>query len=131
MWNLSPTGEYEKRVKKWPKKHQRELIAVHNNLDTFFGALLHGAKLEQIKFGFMHAEPRGVIALDQKGGGAGLKETRLYIFPDPVAEIVHVITLGDKGTQKADIQYASEFVDSLRQGKLEEQIKEESDKHGS
>ena len=113
MWTLQTEAEYEKRVEKWPKKHRRELAATLDNLDTFFKALQHGAKLEQIKFGFMHREPRGVIAIDQKGGGQGLKETRLYTYPNRPAEIIHVVTIGDKSSQESDIRYTREFVDSL------------------
>lgn len=117
MWKLQPEAEYENRVKQWPKKHRREYVAVHDNLDTFLTALNRGAKLEQVKFGFIHPEPRGVLAIDQKGGGVGLKETRLYTYPHRRSQIVHLITFGDKSTQKADIAYASEFVEGLIQGK--------------
>ena len=117
MWKAQPEAEYERRAKKWPKKHQREFVAMHDNLDTFLGALNRGAKLGQFTFGFIHPEPRGVLAIDQKGGGAGLKESRLYTYPNDTSQIVHLITLGDKSTQKADIQYASEFVDDLLRGK--------------
>jgi hypothetical protein len=86
---------------------------VHDNLDTLMNALNQGAKLEQTKFGFMHYEPRGIIAIDQKRGGGGLKETRLYTYPAKTTQIMHVITIGDKSTQKADIRYSCEFVDSL------------------
>jgi hypothetical protein len=115
MWSLKPEAEFGKRATKWPKKHHRELLAVYDNLDTFATALRSGAKLEQIKFGFMHSEPRGIIAIDQKGGGAGLKETRLYLYPNKSSQVVHLITLGDKSTQKADIQYACDFVGDLLQ----------------
>jgi putative component of toxin-antitoxin plasmid stabilization module len=113
MWALQAEAEYEKRVGKWPKKHRREFGAMHDNLDTFLKALQRGAKLEQIRFGFLHPEPRGVLAIDQKGGGAGLKETRLYTYPNKTAQLVHVITIGDKSTQEADIKYSCEFVDNL------------------
>jgi len=46
MWTLQPEVEYERRVKKWPKKHRRELASVYDNLDTFLKALQAGAKLE-------------------------------------------------------------------------------------
>jgi putative component of toxin-antitoxin plasmid stabilization module len=115
MWKLQPETDYERRAKNWPKKHQREFVAVHDNLDTLLKALNSGAKLEQIKFGFMHPEPRGVIAIDQKGGGRGLKETRLYTYLNRASQLVHLITLGDKNTQSADIRYTSEFVASLTQ----------------
>jgi hypothetical protein len=113
MWILQPESEYKKQAGKWPPKHQREYGAVHNNLDTFLKALQLGAKLEQVKFGFVHREPRGIVAIDQKGGGQGLKETRLYIYPNKAAQIIHVVTIGDKSSQKADIKYTCEFVDSL------------------
>ncbi len=80
---------------------------------AFFLALNQGAKLEQIKFGFIHSEPRGVLAIDQKGGGAGLKQTRLYTYPHRASQLVHLVTIGDKDSPKADIKYASEFVHRL------------------
>jgi hypothetical protein len=113
MWQVQPEAEYEKRARKWPKKHQREFVATHDNLDTYLTALNCGAQIEQIKFGFMHSEPRGVVAIDQKGGGVGLKETRLYTYPNKSRQVVHLITIGDKSTQKTDIQYSSEFVAGL------------------
>ena len=115
MWKTQPDDEYIKRVRKWPKKHRRELLAVHNNLDTFLGALNRGAKVEHARFGFVHAEPRGVLAIDQKGGGSSLKQSRLYIYADTKTQLVHLVTLGDKSSQEADIEYASEFVDRLSQ----------------
>jgi putative component of toxin-antitoxin plasmid stabilization module len=113
MWKLQPEAEYEKRVRKWPNKYRRELKAMHDNLDTVFGALNQGAKLEHVNFGFIHREPRGVLGIDQKGGGAGLKQTRLYVYADTATEIVHLVTIGDKNTQQADIKHATEFVDAL------------------
>ena len=116
MWKLQPEYDYEKRVKKWPKKHRRELQAMHDNLDTFVGALNAGAPVEQVKFGFIHAEPKGIKAIDQRGAGAGVKQTRLYIFPDMRTRIVHLIVVGDKNSQRADIKRATEFVDGLSSG---------------
>jgi putative component of toxin-antitoxin plasmid stabilization module len=113
MWKVQPETEYEKRAGKWPKKHQREFVAVHTNLRTYLRALNSGAKVEQTRYGFMHSEPRGVVAIDQKGGGVGLKETRLYVYVNKSLEIIHLITIGDKSTQRVDIQYACEFVRRL------------------
>jgi hypothetical protein len=113
MWISHAEAEYEKRARGWPKKHIREFVAVHDNLETLLLALNQGARIGHFKLGFMHPEPRGVIAIDQKGGGAGLKETRLYTYPMIPTQVIHLITLGDKSTQKADIEYASKFVDEL------------------
>ena len=112
MWRLQPTAEYEKGVKKWPKKHRRELVAMLNNLDTFLRALNAGAPAE-VKFGFIHPEPYGALAIDQKGGGSGLKQTRLYTYPQKSEEILHLIIVGDKSSQKSDIEFCSQFVKRL------------------
>ncbi len=87
-------------------------MAMHDNLDTFFTALNRGTPLENsVRFGFVHAEPKGIKAIDQKG--AGVKQTRLYILPNNTTKIIHLITVGDKNSQKADVRYASDFVDNL------------------
>ena len=65
MWTLQPEAEYEKAVRKWPPKHNRELVAVLDN------------------------------------------------YPDQTTQIIHVITIGDKNSQKADIKYSREFADDL------------------
>lgn len=72
----------------------------------------------QIKHGFMHDEGQGAIAIDQKGGGKNLAQTRLYIFPDTEAEILHLITIGDKRSQKKDdVPVCRYFVNEHRKRK--------------
>ncbi len=114
MWALDPRDEYERRLKKWPKKHKRELAAMLHNLDTFLKALQGGQKPAAAKFGFIHPEPCGALAVDQKGAGSGVKECRLYIYPDEVHECVRLMTLGDKDSQPEDIQTCKNFVEALR-----------------
>ena len=79
---LQNTDEYERRQKQYQKKHPRELMAVLDNLDTYHKTLNSGVKPKQAIFGFIHAEPLDVVAIDQKGGGAKLAQTRLYVYPD-------------------------------------------------
>lgn len=114
MWTLAePTDEYKRRFTRFDKKKRRQSLATLANLDTLIKALIDGLKLEQVvTFGFVHTEPKGVLAVDQKGG-AKLAETRLYIYPDKRTEIVHLLTLGDKRTQKGDIEFCSDYVESL------------------
>lgn len=114
MWSIVPLEPYEARRRKWPKKYKRELLAVHNNLDTFFTALVNGQRPADARFGFIHPEPMGVLAIDQKGGGASMKETRLYVYPDTRTESLYLITLGDKDSQSADIDQCSEFIKEVR-----------------
>jgi hypothetical protein len=114
MWKLAPTDEYQRRHKRYVKDNPRELQAVLDNLDTYFKSLEAGVKPLQISHGFMHNEPLGVVAIDQKGGGKSLAQTRLYVYPEPETETLFVITLGDKRSQKADIATCRDFVTELR-----------------
>ena len=114
MWELSPTSEYEKRRRRWPKKHRQEFLNMLDNLDALHKALNEGAKPGSFWFGFLHNEPCGVWAIDQKGRGSGLKQSRLYIYPDEHNKTLYLITLGDKRSQSADVTFAKQFVLNLR-----------------
>jgi hypothetical protein len=113
MWKIKATDEYQRRLKRYAKNHPRELAAVLDNLDTYFKTLLSGTKPKQAVFGFVHAEPRDVIAIDQKGGGPSLAQTRLYAYPDLSREVLWLITLGDKRSQGSDIAICKDFVARL------------------
>lgn len=86
--------------------------SVSDNLDTFQKALRAGARVQDVKFGFLHKEPMGIRAVVQTGP-RNLKPTRLYIYPDEGRKVIYTITLGDKNTQQEDIQFSKEFVSSL------------------
>ena len=112
MWSLEPTDDYQRALKWYAKKRRPEMVAVLSNLDDFWEALKAGAKPQQIRAGCIHPEPGGVLAFDQKGGGGQLRETRLYVYPDESCKTLHLITIGDKSTQAADIKLAKDFVAS-------------------
>jgi hypothetical protein len=114
MWELEPSEEYERRAKRYAKKQPRELIAVLANLQTIRDALDEGADPRRLPYGFLHIEPRGVLAIDQKGGGRDLAQTRLYLFLDATAEVIHLLTLGDKRSQPDDIRSCNQYVADLR-----------------
>jgi hypothetical protein len=115
MWTLAEaTEDYLRRQKRYEKKKRKQLMAVLDNLDTFMKALNDGLTLEQVAtFGFVHPEPHGVLAIDQKGGGK-LAQTRLYIYPDKESLMAYRVTLGDKGSQQEDIQTCNRFVEQVR-----------------
>ncbi len=112
MWQVAETDEYERRHKRYRKKHPRELAAVLDNLDTYFRSLAAGVCPKQVKHGFMHNELHGVIAIDQKGGGVNLAQTRLYIYPE--RDTLYLITMGDKQSQQDDLAICREFVSAIR-----------------
>lgn len=113
MYDLRPTVEYEKLLRKWPKKHRRELLAMLHNLSTVHQTLNTGVPPLRLCFGFLHHEPLNIKAVDQKGGGAGLKECRLYFFADEGTKTLHLLTIGDKSSQSEDIDNCKHFVGSL------------------
>ncbi len=69
----------------------------------------------------------GVVAIDQKGGGKALMQTRLYVYPETDFRLLHKITLGDKSTQKDDIAVCRDYVQALK--KLRENEKQRTQKH--
>jgi hypothetical protein len=56
----------------------------------------------------------GVVAVDQKGGGPNLQETRLYTFADEVRNVLYLITIGNKSEQPSDIEFSKDFVKSIQ-----------------
>ena len=119
MWQLVPHDDFQKRQKDFRKKYRREFKNALDNLDTLHKALKAGAKPQQVQRGFIRPEPHGVLAITESGPGKHLKATRLYVFPDESTRLLHVITIGDKASQLADIRTCNAFVDGLRQRKCE------------
>jgi hypothetical protein len=115
MWTLQVTSEWERQLKYFTKKQPRELEAALDNLDTFHKALANGARLQDARFGFIHAEPMGVLAVDQKGGGPNLAQIRLYLYPDEERRVLVLLTAGNKKSQKSDIAFCKNSVRQLRQ----------------
>lgn len=109
MWTIETSTKWERDFKHYEKKHPRELAAVLR-----YHELLNAAKNPlAVQAGFLHPEPLGVVAIDQKGGGSGLQETRLYTFAQDDRQILWIITLGNKQSQPGDIRRAKEFVTHL------------------
>jgi hypothetical protein len=96
------------------KKHPNETIAMMNNLDTYVRALKAGVKPVMIQAGFIHKEPHGVIAIDQKGTHGSPRQTRLYVYAFEEKNTLYLITIGDKNSQKRDVEDCRNFMKSLR-----------------
>lgn len=116
MWQLEPTDQYERDLKWYLKKRPGELAAVLNNLQRYLNQLNAAPNSKAIMAGYLHPEQSGVIAVDQKGGGGNLQETRLYTFADDENKVLHLITIGNKDTQHDDVQQSSGFVKALKSG---------------
>jgi putative component of toxin-antitoxin plasmid stabilization module len=114
MWTYSQTSDWIRRQKHFQKKRARKLIAALNNLDAFFKTLEKRVKPREAKFGFVHPEPLGVFAIDQKGGGQSLAQLRAYVDQDEDEEILHLLTIGDKTSQQDDIPTCKQYVAQIR-----------------
>src|SRR4051812_1787662 len=103
MWTIKQSDVYERQLKWYLKKHPRETKVVHDNFDTFLGALNAGSHSRNVKAGYVHPEPGGVLAITERGAGKNAIPLRLYLYPDDEKETLYLITLGDKKSQNDDI----------------------------
>jgi len=91
------------------------MSAVLRNLERYLSQLKNAPNSQVVAAGFLHKEPMGIRAIDQKGRGRNLQETRLCTYADDAKQVVYLITMGNKDTQADDIALSKEFVNELRQ----------------
>lgn len=115
-WKIEPTEQFKRDHRRYEKKHPEELKAILNNLDTYVRALKECGFPILVKAGFIHKEPMGIKALDQKCGGIRrkMRETRLYIYPNIDDKTLVLLSIGDKRTQSRDIEQCKKTVRELR-----------------
>ncbi len=109
-WQIEPTTQWNKDSKWYQKKRPHELAALLRNLARYHELLDSASNSRVVQAGFLHHEPSGVVALDQKGGGAHLQETRLYTYADENLRVLYLITIGNKNEQSSDIELSKKFV---------------------
>src|SRR5437879_3421061 len=105
MWTVKVSDEYERRLKRYGKNRPQETKFTLGNLELFLSALNAGASSRNVRVGFVHAEPGGVLAITERGAGKNAVPLRLYVYPDDANQTLYVITLGDKRSQDDDIQF--------------------------
>ena len=114
MWRMQIAPEFERSKKHYDKKRPAELAAVLRNLARLLEQLNALPHCRAAQAGFLHHEPAGIWALDQKGPSrTKLQETRLYVFPEEESKALHIITVGNKNSQAADLRCAVDYVRSL------------------
>lgn len=114
MWQIEPTTQWQKDARFYEKKRPNELAAVMRNLERYLKQLNLAPNSRAVSAGYLHPEPMGILAIDQKGGGGNLQETRLYTYADDVTQVVYLITIGNKDSQAGDIALSKDFVETLR-----------------
>lgn len=112
-WYEEPTDLYLRRKEQFQKKRPMQLAAVLGNLVRYQQMLLEQPIARLISANFIHPEGRGVVSLTQQGFKPKQPPTRLYLYPAQDSKTVYLITLGDKDTQRQDIQDCYAFIQTL------------------
>ena len=112
-WVLLPHSSYLRDMRWYTKKRSVELAAVHRNLERTMTLLSNSPHPRTIQAGFLHPEPHGMVAVDQRGGGGRLQETRLYCYAHNGSRTVHLLGIGDKSSQHADLARLSPLARTL------------------
>jgi hypothetical protein len=112
-WVLLPHSSYLRDLRWYRKKRPAELTAILRNLERYMTLLARSPSTRSIQAGFLHPEPHGMIALDQRGGGGRLQETRLYCYAYTGSRTVHLLGIGDKSSQSADLARLSPIARTL------------------
>ncbi|MDT8389835.1 MAG: hypothetical protein RRC34_04925 [Lentisphaeria bacterium] len=102
-WTISYDRASKASFAKYNQKHPRETASVFSNLARVIDYLQSGRPIEPPPFGFLRSEGKGLYRIGQTGVKSA-KETRLYIFFAVIEKVIHVLGIGDKGSQKRDIQ---------------------------
>jgi hypothetical protein len=93
-----------------------------NNLQTYLDLL---KKTENLQLAnqqpFVHTEADEMVALDQRGAtverkAGKLKATRLYVYAVVLNKTVYLLGIGDKDSQKQDIQTFHKKMKKIRKG---------------
>ncbi len=113
MWRIEPIPQYAKDLRWYEKKRRAELAAVLHNLKRYVQQLNAAPNPKAFMAGYIHPEPHGVVAIDQRGGGGNLQETRLYVYADEAQKVLYLITIGNKDEQQSDVQFCGDFVGSI------------------
>lgn len=112
-WLLSPHPTYLRDLRWYAKKRPAELAAVLRNLERYMALLTVSPSGRSVHAGFIHPEPHGMIAIDQRGGVGRLQETRLYCYAHAGSHTVHLLGIGDKSSQPADLARLSPIARTL------------------
>jgi hypothetical protein len=113
LWTIQQHPEFNRDYKWYAKKRPRELAAVLDNLNRLKNMLNLSPHSQLIVAGFIHPEPLGVWALDQRGSMGNLQATRLYCYAESSRKNLHLLAIGSKDTQAADIFRVIEIVKSI------------------
>ena len=121
LWQVEALPEFARTLKQYQKKHRDAVAQLLVNLEAMHEALNLGVKPASLQSGHIHHEPQGILAVDQRGGPGKTIELRLYTYPCEGSSTLHLLMIGDKGSQSRDIAWCSGVVRNLRKERADGQ----------
>ena len=112
-WALDATHASKNQFAKFNKNHPDEYTSLFANLDKIQGLLRAGHKVGGFHVNFFRSEGDGVYRIGQTGVPGAL-ESRLYVYPDNESQILHILEIGEKSGQQADIKSAKKKVQEIQ-----------------
>ncbi|NLX25719.1 MAG: hypothetical protein GXY61_07140 [Lentisphaerae bacterium] len=94
-----------------------------SNLETYFQVLRTTNNVQAAnQQPFVHPEPEGMVAIDQRGAKVDrkkgkLKAVRLYVYATVINQTLYLLGIGDKDSQKQDIETCRAKVRQIQRGK--------------
>lgn len=120
MWEIEKYTGFENQYKKFANKHENEASATLSNLQTYFEVLKETNNVQIAnQQPFVHPEPEGMVAIDQRGAKiekkqGKLKATRLYVYATIINQTLYLLGIGDKDSQKQDIETCRSKVKQIK-----------------
>ncbi|MCW1886179.1 hypothetical protein OKA04_15685 [Luteolibacter flavescens] len=120
-WTLDATEQF---LRDFEKLGPNEQAAISFNLQVYQDALNQCKNPIHVQLGFLHQEPKGIRAVDQRGGAypdgtkrPKMKEVRAYTYSNLKSHTLHLLCVGGKGEreQARDIRFASKEVERILQ----------------
>jgi hypothetical protein len=107
------------RLKQLAEDHPNETISCYGNLNKVIELLDGGRSLQSIGLNFLKSERGGVYAIYQKRTPSSL-EIRLYVGFNEKKKIYYILGIGDKKTQRKDIDKYQKVIEKNKLSKKED-----------
>lgn len=122
LWGIEKCAGFENQYKKFSRKHENEASAALSNLESYFQVLQVTNNVQVAnQQPFVHSEPDGIVAIDQRGASTErsrgkLKATRLYVYAAVIQQTLYLLGIGDKDSQKQDLETCRNKVKRINKG---------------
>jgi hypothetical protein len=112
-WQIDTAYASPGRFKRFAGKHPREYESLFANLEKILRLLRAGNKIGGFGVGFFRSEGGEVYRIGQTGVESA-KESRLYVYPDEPRHVMYILNIGDKDSQRDDINGSKNIVGTIK-----------------